>query len=82
MSGAVPQAMAAIGRNSLQVFCLGLFLSWIAAAMFRLFPAERLVLDLALIPAGVALLVAFARWREGQRAAPKPAYREATARSQ
>ena len=79
MHQAVPQAMAAIGRNSLQVFCLGLFLSWTVAALFRLFPADRLVLDLALIPAGIAVLIAFARWREGDRSV---SYREATARSQ
>lgn len=79
MHRAGPQAMAAIGRNSLQVFCLGLFLSWTVAALFRLFPAERMWLDLALIPAGIALLIAFARWCEGDR---RVAYREATARSQ
>lgn len=79
MHQAFPQAMAAIGRNSLQVFCLGLFLSWIVAALFRLFPADRLLLDLALIPAGIMVLVAFARWREGDRSV---SYREATARSQ
>ncbi len=84
MHHAFPQAMAAIGRNSLQVFCLGLFLSWIAAALFRLFPADRLLLDLALIPAGIAVLIAFARWREGAntKKGRRVTYREATARSQ
>jgi hypothetical protein len=76
------QAMATIGRNSLQVFCLGLFLSWIAAGLFQLFPAQRIALDLALIPVGILILLAFARWREGQRPPARPAYNVATARSQ
>ncbi len=82
MHQAVPRALASIGRQSLQVFSLGLFLSWIAAGLFRVLPAQHLLLDLALIPAGVLVLLAFARWREGQRAPALPRYSVATARSQ
>jgi hypothetical protein len=82
MHKAVPQALAAIGRHSLQVFCVGLFLSWGAAAAFRLWPGQQIALDLLLIPAGVLLLLVFARWREGQRAPRPRGYTEATARSQ
>jgi len=76
------QAMATIGRNSLQVFCLGLFLSWIAAGLFQLFPDRQVMLDLGLIPAGIMILLAFARWREGQRVSAPLGYSVATARSQ
>jgi hypothetical protein len=76
------QAMATIGRHSLQVFCVGLFLSYVCDALFTLFPAQKLVLELALIPAGILLLLAFARWRDGQRAPVSRSYSVATARSQ
>ena len=76
MHGAVLQALAVIGRYSLHVFCVGLFLSWAITAAFRLWPAEAHLLDLTLIPAGVILLLIFARGQEGRR------YRLATARSQ
>jgi len=75
MGGAAAQALAAVGRHSLHVFCIGLFLSWAIAAAFRLWPGHALALDLALIPAGVLALVAFARWREARR------YSVATARA-
>jgi hypothetical protein len=81
MRHAVPQALAAIGRHSLPVFCLGLFLSWGIVAAFRLFPAQHLALDLLLVPAGAMLLWAYARRLEAGRA-PRAAYSVATARSQ
>ena len=34
----VARLVAGIGRYSLEVFCLGLFLSWIAATLFRFLP--------------------------------------------
>ena len=83
MHGVVPRMLATIGRQSLQVFCFGLFLSWWVATAFHELPAQAWWIDLVAIPLGVLILGAFARWREVQRAAPpKPAYREATARSQ
>jgi hypothetical protein len=54
------QALAAVGRNSLQVFCVGLFLSYGAATAYRLHPDWRLWLELPLIVGGGAALHAFA----------------------
>jgi hypothetical protein len=75
MHGRVAQALAVVGRHSLQVFCVGLFLSWGIVAAFTLWPAHHAPLDVALVPAGALLLVAFARRREERR------YRPATARA-
>jgi hypothetical protein len=60
---AFPRWMAAIGRHSLQVFCVGLFLSWGASVVFRLAPYS-VALDVLVIGAGCVLLGAFASWRE------------------
>ena len=61
------QAMAAIGRHSLQVFCLGLFLAWGAGTALRLWPQHALWLDPLVMGTGVALMWGLARWREWQR---------------
>jgi hypothetical protein len=79
LATAPARVMAAIGRQSLNVFCLGLFLSWLLHAALRGFPAQALLLDLVLVPAGVAVLWAWAAWLGRPR---EPAYRLATARSQ
>ena len=42
MHRVVPRAVALIGQYSLEVFCLGVFLSWAATAAFRLVPAHGL----------------------------------------
>ena len=66
--------LAAIGRHSLQVFCLGLFLSWGCTAAFRLYPAAWW-LDPLLILTGAAILTVFARsldHRRTHRARAKP----------
>ena len=68
--------LAAIGRHSLQVFCLGLFLSWGCAAVFRLYP-NAWWLDPLLILAGAAILTGFARSLDhrrttNSRAKPQP----------
>ncbi|MCX7382649.1 MAG: OpgC domain-containing protein [Alphaproteobacteria bacterium] len=61
--------LARIGRNSLEVFCLGIFLSWGAATFFRLVPPMTAhLLDLPLIVAGTLLLGLFARRLERRRA--------------
>jgi len=67
-------ALAAVGRNSLQVFCVGLFLSYGAATLFRLFPAS-VWLDLPLVGGGALALLAFARIAERRRTQVLPAYR-------
>lgn len=76
------QVMATIGRNSLNVFCLGLFLSWICFAVFRSFPENKLLLDLAMIPTGIALLWLMAWWSGRPKGPARSGYRLATARSQ
>lgn len=60
---ALPRAVAAIGRNSLQVFCVGLFFSWGASVAFRMVPYSA-ALDLFLIVVGCLGLGLFAWWRE------------------
>jgi hypothetical protein len=53
-----------MGRHSLEVFCVGLFLSYIASTAIRLYPAERILLDVLLSAAGIAVLMLFARWKD------------------
>jgi len=62
----VARWLTAIGRHSLQVFCLGLFLSWGCTAAFRLWPG-RWWLDPLLMVLGSLLLVAFARGLDHRR---------------
>lgn len=58
--------MAAGGRHSLQVFCLGLFLSWGATSAFRLAPPVWW-LDPLLIVSGSVVLLIFARTLDQRR---------------
>jgi hypothetical protein len=70
------RALAAAGRRSLDVFCAGLFLSYVAAVAFRTHPADAPLLDLLLVPGGAVLLLAFALVLERRRpraASPPPA---------
>ncbi len=60
MQGRPGWALAAIGRNSLPVFCLGLFLSWGAGLLLRCYGAEAWWLDPMLVAAGIAALALFA----------------------
>jgi hypothetical protein len=55
--------LRAAGRNSLEVFCIGLFLSWGGASLLRLTGGGVLV-DASTIAAGIALLLGFAMWKE------------------
>ena len=59
--------LAASGRFSLQVFCLGLFLSWGVTAAFRLWPASAWWLDPLLMLAGCAILLRFGLWLDRDR---------------
>ncbi len=61
--------LAAAGRNSLPVFCVGLFLSWGVTAAFRLWPAAWW-LDPVLLAAGCAILLGYARWLDRKRVDP------------
>ncbi len=67
------RVLAAAGRHSLQVFCLGLFLSWGVTVAFRLWPHAAMWLDAPLIAGGCAILLWFGAWREHgrDRATPK-----------
>jgi hypothetical protein len=62
--------LAAAGRHSLHVFCLGLFLSWAVTAAFRLWPREMTWLDAPLIVTGCAILLWFGMWRDQGRDRP------------
>jgi hypothetical protein len=64
--------IAAVGRNSLQVFCVGLFLSWGASVVFRMAPYS-MPLDMAVIGVGCVALAAFAWWRERRLAVARVA---------
>ncbi|MCW3475819.1 OpgC family protein [Limobrevibacterium gyesilva] len=55
------RVLAAIGRHSLQVFCVGLFLSWGVTAALRLWPGHAWI-DPALIALGSAVMAGVA-WR-------------------
>ena len=65
MHGAVPRAVATIGRFSLEVFCLGLFLAWGVSTALRLVPVWWL--DPLLIGLGGWVLALFAGWLERRR---------------
>jgi hypothetical protein len=78
MHRALPRAVARIGQYSLEVFCLGLFLSWAASAVFRLAPLQGAgfaAQDVLLIGAGSAGLAGFAvlldRRRTARRFTPR-----------
>ena len=59
--------LAMIGRHSLEVFCLGLFLSWGAGHLLALAPWSW-TLDLGLTATGAVGLGLLARWLDGRRA--------------
>ena len=58
--------LAVIGRHSLEVFCLGLFLSWGATRLLTLAPGSWL-LDLGLTLTGGAILWAWAAWLDRRK---------------
>ncbi|MBR0669898.1 OpgC domain-containing protein [Neoroseomonas soli] len=72
MRAAPAQALTAVGRHSLNVFCVGLFLSWGVTAAFRLAPGVWWV-DPVLTLGGIAVLVACGLAMERRRLAPAPA---------
>ena len=57
--------LAVIGRHSLEVFCLGLFLSWGATQALALAPANWGV-DLGVTAGGALALGVWARWLDGR----------------
>ena len=67
MHGAAMRWLAAAGRHSLLVFCLGLFLSWGLTAVFRLWPGAMWWTDPVLMALGCAILLRFALWLDRGR---------------
>ncbi len=63
--------LAAMGRNSLEVFCVGLFLSYGVSTAMRLNPAWAWLIDPVLAAVGLAILVRFAQWWERRKVRPK-----------
>ncbi len=73
LQGAAARHLARVGRHSLDVFCLGLFLSWGASLLLREVPGASLALDAACVVGGAALLIGFAAWRERVGMRPRAA---------
>jgi hypothetical protein len=71
--------LAAAGRHSLHVFCLGLFLSWAVTAVFRFWPSMVMWFDPPLILAGCAVLLWFGLWRDRGRDGGRPMPEQAQA---
>jgi hypothetical protein len=67
MRGLAMRWLAATGRFSLQVFCLGLFLSWGVTAAFRLWPGAVWWMDPLLMVLGCAILLGFGLWLDRAR---------------
>lgn len=67
MRGVLGTAMATIGRHSLQVFCVGLFLAWGASLALERWPAEALWLDPLLVFGGSAVLLGVASLLDQRR---------------
>ncbi len=65
MHGRVGAWLAMVGRHSLPVFCLGLYLAWGLNTTTRLLPAQGWWLHLLLVPAGVVVLGLRARLADG-----------------
>jgi hypothetical protein len=64
--------LAAAGRHSLHVFCLGLFLSWAVTAVFRFWQHQTMLLDPLLILTGGGILLWFGMWRDRGRERGRP----------
>ncbi|GAA0605182.1 hypothetical protein GCM10009416_48370 [Craurococcus roseus] len=61
------QALAAIGRHSLRVFCVGLFLAWGASTALARWPEDAAWLDPLLVLGGAGALAAVAWASDGWR---------------
>ncbi|HEY4250857.1 MAG TPA: OpgC domain-containing protein [Roseomonas sp.] len=68
MRNLLGSALALIGRHSLQVFCLGLFLSEAVSMLLRRFAGQAGWLDPVLVVCGAMVLALFARRLEARRA--------------
>jgi hypothetical protein len=64
--------LAALGRHSLEVFCIGLFLSYVVSTAMRLNPAWAWLIDPVMAALGLGVLVLFAQRRDRARAPARP----------
>lgn len=71
MHTALAAAVGRIGRYSLEVFCLGLFLSWGGTTLLTLHPGWLWYADLPIIVTGCLVLGLFARFLEQKRTAAR-----------
>jgi len=78
-TGRVGRALGAIGRQSLPVFSLGLFLSWIGTVLLAEHPGAQPWLEPLILATGIAVLLGFARHLD-RRARPAAAPAGAVAR--
>jgi hypothetical protein len=69
MEGIAGRALATIGRNSLRVFCTGLFLAWIISRAMEAAPGQAQLVGLLLILPGIAALWTVALFSERGRPA-------------
>jgi hypothetical protein len=69
MEGLAGRALATIGRNSLRVFCTGLFLAWIISRAMEAVPERAQLVGLLLILPSIAALWTVALFSERARGA-------------
>lgn len=67
MEGMLGRAMAVIGRNSLRVFCVGLFFAWIISRLMEAHPEQAQVIGVVTILPGIAALWTVALFTERMR---------------
>jgi len=68
MEGMLGRAMATIGRHSLRVFCVGLFLAWIISRVMEAMPDQVAMLGVVLVLTGIAALWTVALFSDRVRA--------------
>lgn len=67
MEGLAGRALSVIGRNSLRVFCVGLFFAWIISRIMEAHPEQAQLLGVLLILPGIAALWTVALFTERAR---------------
>ncbi len=67
MHGRIGAGLALLGRYSLEVFCLGLFLSYFASTALRLAPGWFWVIDPVAVVIGIAILLGWAWWLDRKK---------------
>lgn len=77
MDSAAARPLAAIGRHSLNAYCLGIFLAFAAAELLTMAGPGNAWVEAPLVAAGALLLGAYAIWQDGAR--PSTASRAARA---